>query len=210
MKIIKETIIKNYNLLLKKGMNLGSEGNISIKFKEKIFITPSGIDIKNLKNENISIIDFEGNVKNEAKPSSELDLHLLIYKKRKEVSSIVHCHSDWASILSCMRKKINKFHYMVAEFGGSDVQCAKYATFGSKNLAMNVLNAIKSRCGCLISNHGQLTVGKSIDEAIHLAVALEKLSKQFFFCKLINKTKLLKANEINEVIRLFKNYKVKH
>ena len=64
MKIIKETIVKNYNLLLKKGMNLGSEGNISIKFKEKIFLTPSGIDIKNLKTENISIIDFEGNVKN--------------------------------------------------------------------------------------------------------------------------------------------------
>ena len=83
MKIIKETIIKNYNLLLKKGMNLGSEGNISIKFKEKIFITPSGIDIKNLKTEDISIIDFEGNVNNGVKPSSELDLHLLIYKKRK-------------------------------------------------------------------------------------------------------------------------------
>ena len=101
MRIIKETIIKNYKLLLQKGMNLGSEGNISVKFKEKVFITPSGVDIKNLKIENISIVDFEGNLNNRVKPSSELDLHLLIYKKRKEINSIVHCHSDWASILSC-------------------------------------------------------------------------------------------------------------
>ena len=129
MRIIKETIIKNYNLLLQKGMNLGSEGNISVKFKEKVFITPSGVDIKNLKIENISIVDFEGNLNNRVKPSSELDLHLLIYKKRKEINSIVHCHSDWASILSCMRQKIKKFHYMIAEFGGDDIKCSKYATF---------------------------------------------------------------------------------
>ena len=70
MRIIKETIIKNYKLLLKGGMNLGSEGNISVKFKEKVFITPSGIDIKNLKTENISIIDFDGNINNGVKPSS--------------------------------------------------------------------------------------------------------------------------------------------
>ena len=81
MRVIKETIIKNYNFLLQKGMNLGSEGNISIKFKEKVFITPSGVDIKKLKIENISIVDFEGNLNNRVKPSSELDLHLLIYKK---------------------------------------------------------------------------------------------------------------------------------
>ena len=86
-------------------MNLGSEGNISVKFKEKVFITPSGIDIKNLKTENISEIDFDGNVKNGVKPSSETRFTFINLIKKKKVNSIVHCHSDWASILSCMRRK---------------------------------------------------------------------------------------------------------
>ena len=210
MKNIKEKIIISAKKLEKLRFNIGSEGNISCRDNENVFITPSGVDNSQLDENKISEVELSGKVKNKIKPSSEILMHLYIYKKRPNVRAIVHCHSEWATIVSCQRMKIPAFHYMVAEFGGSDVQCAKYATFGSKNLAMNVLNAIKSRCGCLISNHGQLTVGKSIDEAIHLAVALEKLSKQFFFCKLINKTKLLKANEINEVIRLFKNYKVKH
>ena len=210
MKMIKETIIKNYNLLLKKGMNLGSEGNISIKYEEKIFITPSGIDIKNLKNENISVIDFEGNVKNGIKPSSELDLHLLIYKKRKEVSSIVHCHSDWASILSCMRQRIKRFHYMIAEFGGDDIKCSKYATFGTTQLANFVLSACRDRKGCLIANHGQISLGENIDEAIHLSLALEKLAKQYYFCLLSKNFKLLSSNEISNVLKKFAQYKSKH
>ena len=210
MKIIKNTIIKNYNLLLEKGMNLGSEGNISIKFRDKVFITPSGIDIKNLKTENISIIDSEGHLRNGVKPSSELDLHLLIYKKRKEVNSIVHCHSDWASILSCMRQRIKKFHYMIAEFGGDDIKCSKYATFGTTKLADFVLTACRNRKGCLIANHGQISLGENIEEAVHLSLALEKLAKQYYFCLLSKNFKLLSNNEISNVLKKFNNYKPKH
>ena len=210
MRIIKERIIKNYNLLLQKGMNLGSEGNISVKFKEKVFITPSGVDIKNLKIENISIVDFEGNLNNRVKPSSELDLHLLIYKKRKEINSIVHCHSDWASILSCMRQKIKKFHYMIAEFGGDDIKCSKYATFGTTKLANFVLEACRNRKGCLIANHGQISLGENIDEAIHLSLALEKLAKQYYFCLLSKNLKLLSSKEISSVLKKFAYYKSKH
>ncbi len=210
MKIIKEKIIKNYNFLFKKGMNLGSEGNISIKFEQKVYITPSGIDIKNLKTENISITDLEGKIKNGVKPSSEIDLHLLIYKKRTEINSIVHCHSNWATILSCMRKKIKKFHYMIAEFGGDDIKCSEYATFGTKKLANLVLSACRNRKGCLIANHGQICLGKNIDEAIHLSLALEKLAKQYYFCLLSKNFKLLTKKEISDVSKKFLFYKSKH
>ena len=53
----------------------------------------------------------DGFKENKIKPSSELDLHLMLYKNRAEISSIVHCHSDWASTLSCLRKNIPQFHY---------------------------------------------------------------------------------------------------
>ena len=207
---IKIKLVKASKKLINLGLNIGSEGNISYRLGENVFITPSGIDAFNLDKKKIAVVDLDGKRKNEKRPSSELSMHLSIYQDRPEIKSIVHCHSSWATILSCLRINIPSFHYMIAEFGGDNIKCSKYATFGSKKLANFVLNVIKERKGCLISNHGQLTISDSIGGAIHLACALEKLSKQYYFCYLTRKTKLLKNSEMLEVVKLFKSYKSKH
>ena len=175
-----------------------------------IFITPSGIETTSLNESLISEVDINGNVKNNKKPSSEILMHLYIYRNRPEISSIVHCHSTWASILSCSRKKIPSFHYMVAEFGGNDIKCAEYATFGTRKLANNVLKVLKDRNGCLISNHGQLTIANNLKDALNLAVSLEKLSKQYYFSSFLKGNKILSGKEMHKVLELFKDYKVKH
>ena len=210
MKKIKIEIVQTLRKMNDLNLIIGSEGNVSSKLGNKIFITPSGIETSKLDYNHISELDLSGNVLNNNKPSSEVRMHLSIYKNRPKVNSIVHCHSVWSSILSCQRVKIPAFHYMVAEFGGRDIKCAKYATFGSLRLAKNVLNVLKDREGCLLANHGQLTVGKSLDIALHLAIALEKISKQFFFCNLSSQTKYIENSEMDKVLKLFKNYKSRH
>ncbi len=210
MKPVGLQIIETYKKHLDIGLNVGSEGNISIRENQKVYITPSGIDIKDLKEEQISIVNLDGIKSSRTKPSSEVDLHLMLYKNREDIGSVVHCHSDWASTLSCLRKDILQFHYMVAEFGGNDIKCAEYATFGTKKLAKNVLKAIKKRKGCLMANHGQICVGKNLEEASHLSIALEKLSKQYFFCLLSKKFKMLSDLEMKEVLKSFSGYKLKH
>ena len=210
MKTVGLQIIETYKKHLDIGLNVGSEGNISIRENQKVYITPSGIDIKDLKEEQISIVNLDGIKSSRTKPSSEVDLHLMLYKNREDIGSVVHCHSDWASTLSCLRKDILQFHYMVAEFGGNDIKCAEYATFGTKKLAKNVLKAIKKRKGCLMANHGQICVGKNLEEASHLSIALEKLSKQYFFCLLSKKFKMLSDLEMKEVLESFSGYKLKH
>jgi len=99
---------------------------------------------------------------------------------------------------------------MVAEFGGNDVKCSEYATFGTRKLANNVLKVIKDRNGCLISNHGQITIAGNLNDALNLAISLEKLSKQYYFCKLLKRTKILSSQQMNKVQELFKDYKLKH
>jgi len=210
MKKLKLNIIKNCKLQLKLGLNIGSEGNISIRRGNKIFITPSGVDIKDLKSNSISELNLDGKNSNKIKPSSEVDLHLMIYKKRKGINAIVHCHSDWATILSCTRRNIPSFHYMVAEFGGENIKCSKYATFGTRKLANFVYEASIGRKGCLIANHGQICFGENIEEAMHLSIALEKLSKHYYFCLLSQKLEKLSKVEITEVLKKFSSYKSKH
>ena len=99
---------------------------------------------------------------------------------------------------------------MVAEFGGNDIKCAEYATFGTRKLAKNVLKVLKERNGCLISNHGQLTIANNLNNALDLAVSLEKLSKQYYFCSFLKNTKILSSKEMHKVLKLFKDYKIKH
>ena len=210
MKNLKNDVVFTSKKTLDLGLNCGSEGNVSVRTKDTIFITPSGIKTANLNESLISEVDINGNIKNNKKPSSEILMHLYIYRNRPEISAIVHCHSIWASILSCGRKKIPSFHYMVAEFGGNDIKCAEYATFGTKKLAKNVLKVLKERNGCLISNHGQLTIANNLNNALDLAVSLEKLSKQYFFCNFLKGTKTLSIEEMHKVLELFKDYKIKH
>ena len=206
----KKEIIDASKYLLKLQFNIGSEGNISYRRENEIYITPSGIKTSNLESKDISKVDLNGKVLNKNKPSSEILLHSWIYRNHKDIRAVVHCHSKWASILSCMRISIPSFHYMVAEFGGNNIKCSKYATFGSEKLSKYVNKVLYKRKGCLIANHGQVTIGNNLEEAVDLSIALEKLSEQFYYLWITKQTKLLSGQEMRKIVKLFEDYKARH
>ena len=206
----KKEIIDASKYLLQLQFNIGSEGNISYRQKNEIYITPSGIKTSNLEPKDISKVDLNGKVLNKNKPSSEILLHSWIYRNHKDIRAVVHSHSKWASILSCMRISIPSFHYMVAEFGGNNIKCSKYATFGTEKLSKYVNKVLHKRKGCLIANHGQVTIGHNLEEAVDLSIALEKLSEQFYYLWITKQTKLLSDKEMRKIVKLFEDYKAKH
>ena len=206
----KKEIVDASKHLLQLQFNIGSEGNISYRQKNEIYITPSGIKTSNLEPKDISKVDLNGKVLNKIKPSSEILLHSWIYRNHKDIRAVVHSHSKWASILSCMRISIPSFHYMVAEFGGNNIKCSKYATFGTEKLSKYVNEVLHKRKGCLIANHGQVTIGCNLEEAVDLSIALEKLSEQFYYLCITKQTKLLSGKEMRKIVKLFEDYKSKH
>ena len=201
----KKEIIDASKYLLQLQFNIGSEGNISYRQKNEIYITPSGIKTSNLEPKDISKVDLNGKVLNKNKPSSEILLHSGIYRNYKDIKAVVHSHSKWASILSCMRISIPSFHYMVAEFGGNNIKCSKYATFGTEKLSRYVNDVLHKRKGCLIANHGQVTIGCNLEEAVDLSIALEKLSEQFYYLWVTKQTKLLSDKEMRKIVKLFED-----
>ena len=180
-----------------------------ISAKNGFYISPSALTPKEMKPCDIAFVNFKGDIKGSSKPSSEWKMHLSIYKKKK-VNAIVHSHSIWASSLSCLRKRIPSFHYMISEFGGSDIKCSEYATFGTDEIANNVSSALENRKGCLIANHGQITIGNTIEEAISLCESMEKLSMQYLISKIAGGAELLNRKQMGDVVKLFKSYKSKH
>ena len=187
-------------------------GNVSIRAKEKningFYITPSGTKYSSLKPKDIVFVSLKGRFdKKKGKPSSEWRFHQDIYVNKKDAKAIVHAHSTCATAVSTHNKIVPAFHYMVGVAGGNDIKCAKYATFGTRNLSKNILSALKNRYACLISNHGQIAFGNNLENAFELAQEVENICHQYINALRIGIPKILSKNEMKIVLVKMKNYK---
>ena len=207
MLIQKKEIIKFAKLLNQRKLSALRSGNISLRYKSGFLITPSGKKYSLLKVKDIVFVNLNGKYNKNQKPSSEWRFHQDIYISKKNAKAIVHSHSTNATALSTHNKKIPSFHYMVALAGGSDIKCAKYATYGTRELSKNILKALKDRFACLIANHGQITFGSSLAEAFELAEEVDNLAKQYIKALLLGRPKLLSLNEMKKVLNKSKTYK---
>ena len=147
-------------------------GNISLRGIEDgiegYLITPSGKKYETLKPEDIVFMGLNEDEKNHTtnKPSSEWRFHRDIYINKKEAHAIVHAHSPHATAVSSHGKTIPPFHYMIALAGGEDIRCSEYATFGTHELSMNMIKALKDRKACLMANHGQVAFAENLSKAL--------------------------------------------
>ena len=208
MNKIKSDIIKYAKMLNSKKLSALRSGNISIRHKDGFFITPSGKKYSSLRDSDIVYVNLDGTFnKKKGIPSSEWKFHQDIYLNKKEAQAIVHAHSTNATAVSTHKKVIPAFHYMVAMAGGSDIKCAKYATFGTRALSKNILVALKNRKACLISNHGQIAFEKNISKAFELAEEVENISLQYITSLKLGRPKILSIKEMKKVLSKAKNYK---
>src|SRR5690606_37348959 len=148
----------------------------------------------------------DGSFRGPKKPSSEWRIHLDILRSRPEVNAVVHTHSTYATALAIARVGIPACHYMVAAFGGGDIRCSEYARFGTQELSDAALAALEGRNGCLLANHGVITVGPKIEKAMWLAVELETLAKQYWLSRQIGGPVLLTDKEVQEALEAFATY----
>ena len=161
MKNLRLEIIKYSKMLNSKKLSALRSGNISARFKDGFLITPSGKKYSSLKTKDIVFVSLDGSFnKEKGIPSSEWKFHQDIYLNKKDAKAIVHAHSTNATAISTHGKDIPAFHYMVAMAGGNDIKCAKYATYGTRELSKNIIKALKQRNACLIGNHGQIAFQK--------------------------------------------------
>ena len=208
MSKIKSEIIKYSKMLNSRKLSALRSGNISARHKDGFFITPSGKKYSSLKNADIIYVSIKGKFdKKKGNPSSEWRFHQDIYKNIKEARAIVHAHSTNATAVSTHKRGIPAFHYMVAMAGGHNIKCAKYATFGTRDLSKNILEALKGRKACLIANHGQIAFETNLSKAFELAEEVENISLQYITSLKLGKPKILSIKEMNKVLSKAKNYK---
>ena len=188
------------------GINQGTSGNISLRHGDGLLITPTSVPYDVMTPEQIVFMAMDGSFAPGRKPSSEWRFHLDILKSRGEVNAVVHAHPPYATILAIMGLEIPPVHYMIAAAGGDTIRCAPYATFGTAELSDHAVRALEGRLACLLDHHGMITIGKTLDKAMWLAVEVETLARQYHGCLQIGKPPLLSGAEIERVRQRMAGY----
>lgn len=192
------------------GLNHGTSGNISLREGNGVLITPSAIPYAEMRPEMLPLISFENDqFEGDYVPSTEWRFHRDLMRARSDFNAIVHTHSNFATIVSCMRQDIPAIHYMIAAFGGNSIRCANYARYGTQELSDNILEAIKDRSGCIMANHGLIVGAASLKKALWLVQELETLAQQYYHTQLLGGGFILDDDQINEVLVGFKTYGLK-
>ncbi len=193
-----------YRRLGAAGLIAGSSGNVSLRTPDGMLISPTGTTPERITPEAIVAMPLDAPAPG---ASSEWALHGAIYAARPELHAIVHTHADACTALACLAEPLPPFHYAVLAFGGPDVRCAPYTTFGTPELATLAVAALDARTACLLANHGMITVGPTLDAAEAAAHELERLARQFLSARAAGRPRLLTSAEIAAALDRFRTYR---
>lgn len=206
----REEIVRTCRELAAAGLVVGTAGNVSVRTDELVAVTPSGVDYARLSATDIGVHRLDGTpVEAPLAPTSELPMHLAVYRAAGpgagSGAAIVHTHSVAATAVSTLTDELPAVHYYVAMFGGP-VRVAAYATYGTGELARNVVRALDERTACLMANHGAVTTGPDLKTACDRSRYLEWLCDVYLRAAAAGRPRLLPAAEIASVAARLASY----
>ncbi len=208
LELIKSQICRIGRIMYKRGYISGPDGNISVRVDENTIITtPSGVSKGFLKEDMLVVIDIDGNVieKTEFKPSSEIKMHLKVYREREDVNACVHAHSPFATTFAVLRKPLDKpiLAESVFIFGGY-IPVAPFATPSTVEVPESISPFVKDYDAILLSNHGVLTYDRDLEMAFYKLEIVEFWAKILFLSSQIGQPQILSPDEVQKVLSLKK------
>jgi L-fuculose-phosphate aldolase len=203
---LREQLVDAMVAMAEQGLNHGTAGNVSVRFGDQFLVSPSGVPAEQLSPEMMVLVNEHGEFVGDFKPTSEWRMHTGLLIRREDVSAIVHCHSRFATTLACAHKTIPPLHYMTSVTGAGEILLAPYATFGSQELADGIAATLRGRYACLMANHGQIALGKTIDEALSIASEVEVQASYYYGTLAIGGPQVLPDSAIDEVLEKFQTY----
>lgn len=208
MKHERKKLIHFGKKLVSEGLTKGTGGNLSIYDRDAglVAITPTGIDFFEIKEEDIVILDLEGTiVEGDKLPSCEWYMHLIQYQTREDIDAVIHAHTTYATVLACLHEPLPASHYMVA-VAGKDVRVAEYASYGSKELAINSSKAMEDRRAVLLANHGILAGAQDLLNAFNIVEEVEYCSKIYCVARSMGSPVIIADEEMELMAEKFKTY----
>jgi L-fuculose-phosphate aldolase len=195
----REAVANASRHLAEKGLVIGTAGNVSARNGDLIAVTPTGANLATLTAEMITVIDLHGKVVDgHLAPTSEVPLHTAIYAATNALA-VTHAHAMASTAVSCCCDELPALHYNCLLLGGA-TRTAAYATFGTEELARNVVEALQGRNVALMQNHGSIAYGSTMDEAVERLVLLEWMAELFLRASSLGVPRTLTDSDLEAVI----------
>ncbi|MEH0422269.1 class II aldolase/adducin family protein [Streptomyces sp. B21-083] len=189
------------------GLVVGTSGNVSVRVGDTVLVTPSGVPYDRLTPEGIVGVDLTGRqILGTLTPTSELPMHLAVYRATG-ARAVVHTHAVHATAVSTLVRELPLIHYMAGDLGGP-VRVAPYATYGTQELARNMLRALTDRAACLLQNHGTIVHGATLDQAYDRTAQLEWMCRVWLTASSVPglSPTLLSEDQVGEAAERLKGY----
>ena len=188
---LRSELVAAYQRVDALGLNGLSSGNLSLRFGANMLISPAGATGDSIGASNVVEVAFDGEVLGDQRPSSEWRMHAAIYQHHAQAQAVVHTHSDYCVAVASHGQPLPGFHYLVGLFGGEDVPCVPYSTFGGQQLADSAAAALSDRTACLLGNHGMICRGSSLDHAVEQAQLIEIMCRQYVLARALGEPRRL-------------------
>ncbi|MFJ9116596.1 class II aldolase/adducin family protein [Streptomyces sp. NPDC102394] len=202
-----EALVATARRTVADGLVVGTSGNVSVRVGDTVLVTPSGVPYDRLGPADITGVALDGRqVLGTLVPTSELPMHLALHRST-DARAVVHTHAVHATAVSTLVPELPTIHYMSAALGGP-VRVAPYATYGSDELAENMLDALDGRTACLLQNHGTMAHGATLDQAYDRTAQLEWMCRLWLTASSVPglSPNLLTREQLDEVGEKLKGY----
>ena len=196
---LRQEMVETCRAMDARGINQGTAGNLSLRYGAGFLITPSSMPYDIMQAEDIVEMGWDGTYVGR-RPSSEWRFHRDILKTRTDMNVVLHCHSLYATSVACHHRTIPAFHYMVGVMGGTTLRCARYATYGTQALSDAAIEALEGRKACLLGQHGQIALGKTLNAALWMAIEVETLARMYQQALVLGEPPVLPDDEMERVI----------
>jgi L-ribulose-5-phosphate 4-epimerase len=183
----RKTIIEACKAMQALGYFLGTWGNISVRIGDEIVLTPSRVSYDTMAPEDMVVIDMDGNkTDGNSNPTSEKEVHRLIYREREDIRGIVHCHSLYATAAACAGfGAIPPLMEEMSQLLGGGVPVTKRYVPAEQHheLGLETAKTIDDKNAVLMRNHGPVCCGRDIEEAVLVSRVVEKACRIYLLLK---------------------------
>ena len=185
----------------------GCDGNVSARLDDgQVMVTPTGMSKSSMRPDDLCLTDMAGQVVENTEqsattgPSSELGMHLSIYRKRRDVNAVIHAHPPYGTAWACSGLHVPDAVHAEAVYFLGHIPVVTYSRPGLPRLGESVAAVIGSNTTCvLLQNHGVVTFGPSLLEAYHYLEMLERYLQVLTLTHQLGQVRNLTQDEIAEL-----------
>lgn len=202
--LLKKELVEICHKIHLKGFVSATDGNVSVRInKDKILCTPTSLPKEKVTEKDLLLLDLAGNVlSGSKKPSTEIKMHLAIYKEREDVNAVIHTHPVYATAFASSKLALDIPFLPEVILNLGLIPVCEYATPSTEEVVKSILPFVKKTNLLLLQNHGAVTFGKNLEEAFYLLEKLEHTAKIFAIAMTFNGVRPLSKKQLKDLYKV--------